>query len=317
MKVNEKIACSFQNWYPLLKDCSFKCICIPVPEEVLNYLKEDLVTIPLEAEMKKPKSENIDDITYTDWDSEGEDDDEVKPPSFPDFSAKLKNAMEVLGGSAFVKMNWSAPTDAAWVATNNCLKCNNLQDVYLLLKCSDKISHDVSSNSSEKFYIVLKKWEDIHPGSEFRCFVSDGHLIAITQRDKSEFHRHILTSKFDIVRDIKDFFNCKLKDKFILPNFVFDVVWQVGSRVKLVDITTYMNEKCETFLFSWSELKNLIFDEHLSPEFRFIGEETGIQPSHLTRHFGMPRDLTEMSSSTSQSLIELLQSQIDIQSKET
>lgn len=312
MKFDEKDVCSFPNWYPTFKKYTFKSVCIPVPEEVLEYLRKDVVTIPTEATLKKVRSENIDDITYSNWDSGSEDEDEVETPSFPQFSAQLKSTLDSFGGSAFIKMNWSAPTDAAWVATNNCLKCCNLQDAYLLLKCSDKISKDLTYSNDH--YIIMKKWEDIHPGSEFRCFVINNELIAITQRSKSEFHRYILLNKFNIVCDIKAFFQDIIKNKLLINNFVFDVLWNSGSRVKLVDINTLNTKDVEGYLFTINDVLDLKYDEELSPEFRFIGEEIGIQPSNLSRHFGLPVDLTM--SSGSNNLVELLQTQMDLKSNE-
>uniref|UniRef100_A0A224XSJ0 Putative cell division cycle protein n=1 Tax=Panstrongylus lignarius TaxID=156445 RepID=A0A224XSJ0_9HEMI len=311
MKICEKSACSFPNWYPIFKNVTIPAEYIPIPDEVLQYLKDDGVTIPREALIEKVKSSYIDDITYTDWDSEGEDDDEVTLPTFPDFSNQLRNIMKKFGGSVFVKLNWSAPTDAAWIATNNCLKCSNLQDIYLLLKSSDKISQDLDAKYNKipsKYFIVLKKWEDIHPGSEFRCFVSDKQLIAITQRDTAEFHRHIIQSKCDIINDINRLFYGKINDKFVLSNYSFDVVWNPLS-IKIVDFNVFISPEIDTYLFSSGELQEMQYEEGISPEFRYIGEDVGIQPVNLGRHFGMPKEFSEISADKSRSLIELLQTQ--------
>ncbi|KAK9503502.1 hypothetical protein O3M35_010047 [Rhynocoris fuscipes] len=266
MKICEKSACSFPNWFPLFKNITISAEYEQIPDDVLQYLKDDGVTIPREALIEKVKSSYIDDITYTDWDSDGEDDDEVTLPTFPVFSNRLRNVMKKFGGSVFIKLNWSAPTDAAWIATNNCLKCCNLQDIYLLLKSSDKIANDLDATAvslPNKFYIVMKKWEDIHPGSEFRCFVSDRELIAITQRDN-----------------------------------VFS------------DLNT------DTYLFTRSELEEMIYEEGISPEFRYIGEDVGIQPVNMDRHFGLPREFSEVDADKSRSLIELLQTQVQMQNAE-
>ena len=44
-------------------------------------------------------------------------------------------------------LNWSCPKDATWVAFNNNLKCSNLSQLYLLLKSSDFVVHDLTSPS--------------------------------------------------------------------------------------------------------------------------------------------------------------------------
>ncbi|XP_014258842.1 cell division cycle protein 123 homolog [Cimex lectularius] len=319
MKICEKHACSFQNWYPKFKRWTTRSEFVKVPDEVLSYLKSDLVMVPSEAVLETKKTSEVDDVTFTTWESDGEDEDEDAPPmpTFPEFSCDLKKAMDRLGGKVFVKLNWSAPYDASWIATNNSLKCSNLQDIYLLLKGSNRIARDLESfkNRDLDCVIVLRMWEDIHPGSEFRCFVSDGQLIAITQRDKSEFHKHIPQYKCNIVNDIRSFFEESLKGEFILSSYAFDVIWKV-SQVKLVDLNLFSEAENDSFLFTWDELKDMQFVEGVSPEFRYIGEEVGIQPANLSRHFGLPSDLTDMPESTSRSIIEMIQNNIDLQISE-
>ena len=74
--------------------------------------------------------------------------------------------------------------DATWVAPTKTLKCTTLEEVYLLLKSSDRISKDLNAveqwnNNKLKLdsYLVLKRWRDINPCTEFRCFVINKELI--------------------------------------------------------------------------------------------------------------------------------------------
>lgn len=71
-----------------------------------------------------------------------------------------------------------------WVAPTKTLKCNTLEEVYLLLKSSDRIAKDLNAVKSLRdsenplpFCLVLKQWRDINPCTEFRCFVMDNELI--------------------------------------------------------------------------------------------------------------------------------------------
>ena len=42
------------------------------------------------------------------------------------------------------KLNWSAPKDATWISLKqNSMECNTPNDIYLLLKSSDFITHDL------------------------------------------------------------------------------------------------------------------------------------------------------------------------------
>ena len=74
--------------------------------------------------------------------------------------------------------------DATWVAPTKTLKCTSLEEVYLLLKSSDRISKDLNviRNWSDNKIplsscLVLKRWRDINPCTEFRCFVINSELI--------------------------------------------------------------------------------------------------------------------------------------------
>ncbi|KMQ86763.1 putative cell division cycle protein 123, partial [Lasius niger] len=74
--------------------------------------------------------------------------------------------------------------DATWVAPTKTLKCKTLEEVYLLLKSSDRIAKDLNTVKSLRecenplsFCLVLKQWRDINPCTEFRCFVMDNELI--------------------------------------------------------------------------------------------------------------------------------------------
>ena len=68
----------------------------------------------------------------------------IQSPYFPDFDQQIKNAIEDLGGKVFPKLNWSSPRDASWIGLNASLHCFSVQDVYLLLKSSSFISHDLT-----------------------------------------------------------------------------------------------------------------------------------------------------------------------------
>lgn len=93
----------------------------------------------------------------------------------------------------FPKLNWSSPKDAQWIAFGNTLKCTSPSDIYLLLKSSDFIVHDLkyayldcNISIQRPFVLVLRKWigDDIHPSLEFRCFVKDNNLTRIVKLTK-------------------------------------------------------------------------------------------------------------------------------------
>lgn len=95
----------------------------------------------------------------------------------------------------FPKLNWSSPRDASWIVATNTLKCHHAADIFLLLKSSDFVAHDLAHayedcsdeaggqtgagirQRPERVELVLRKWFDLAPSMEFRCFVKDNKLV--------------------------------------------------------------------------------------------------------------------------------------------
>lgn len=70
------------------------------------------------------------------------------------------------------------------------LQCTTPDDVFLSLKASDFVLHDLyhayddcmferteDSSPSPNYSLVLKKWYAVPPSHEFRCFVSQRRLL--------------------------------------------------------------------------------------------------------------------------------------------
>lgn len=163
-------------------------------------------------------------------------------------------------------------------ATND-LQCRTANDIYLLLKSSDFITHDLEHPfdgcvSDEEaaaataldtqlvratpkpeipYHLVLRKYVNFNPSLEFRCFVRNNVLLCICQRDQNHFD--FLFPMRDTLRArIQAFFDKKLKDTFPDPNFVFDVyIPPPHQRVWLVDVNPWA-ERTDPLLFSWLEI---------------------------------------------------------------
>ena len=77
--------------------------------------------------------------------SDSESDSEAPDPSekWLDLHNQVKNTIASLGGSVYPKLNWSAPKDATWMSATNTMECRTANDIYLLLKSSDFVTHDL------------------------------------------------------------------------------------------------------------------------------------------------------------------------------
>ena len=60
------------------------------------------------------------------------------------------------------------------------------------LRCNAFDHCNCSRKRPEAFTLVLRRWHSLHESSEFRVFVRDDHLIAISQRQTSGFFEHLL-----------------------------------------------------------------------------------------------------------------------------
>lgn len=203
---------------------------------------------------------------------------------------KIKDIIKELGGEVAPKLNWSSPRDAAWISPHqNTVKCTSPNDIYLLLKSSNFITHDLdhafdgtvttsTANSSStngasglgfQPVLVLRSFFTPHQALEFRCFVKQRSLVAIAQRDLNHYN-FLQRLRPAITARAKDLFDSRLRFTFPDGNFVFDVyIPEVHSlddddsddddpskklgRARLIDINPWA-PRTDTLLFGWDEL---------------------------------------------------------------
>ena len=240
---------------------------VPLPEAFLSYLREDGIVLPPE-ENDNPDWSDADSGIFSGADNEGDDAAADYDPSthWRETHEAIEAVIEELGGKVAPKLNWSAPKDATWIAATNSMECRTPNDIYLLLKSSDFVTHDLQhalddtedgdskAESSEiAYHLVLRKWIVLNPSVEFRCFVRDRKLIAICQRDLNHFD-FLFKMEDKLRQTIQDFFDLKLRDTFPDANFTFDVyIPPPHDRVWLVDFNPWAL-RTDPLLFSWMEL---------------------------------------------------------------
>ncbi|KAI9822259.1 MAG: hypothetical protein M1832_003082 [Thelocarpon impressellum] len=257
--------CSYHHWHPLYRSVTPKARLIPLSAAFLDYLREDGIVLP-DDDVEAPPTWTDKDSGVFSQDQPDEDDEALLDPSvnFPDVHLAVRQTIAELGGQVVPKLNWSAPKDATWIAATNSMDCRSASDVYLLLKSSDFITHDLEHAFDDcaedpspapeiPYVLVLRKHVSITPSLEFRCFVRDRRLVAITQRDLN--HYAFLVPMVPSLRArIASFFTTSLRDTFPDANFVFDVyVPPPHRRVWLVDINPWA-PRTDPLLFSWLEL---------------------------------------------------------------
>ncbi|XP_066886405.1 translation initiation factor eIF2 assembly protein isoform X3 [Kogia breviceps] len=281
MKKEHVLHCQFSAWYPLFRSLTIKSVILPLPQNVKDYLLDD-GTLVVSGREDPPTC------------SQPDSDNEAEEIQWSDDE------------------NTATLTDAHWIAMNSSLKCKTLSDIFLLFKSSDFITRDFtqpfihctddSPDPCMEYELVLRKWCELIPGAEFRCFVKENKLIGISQRDYTQYYDHISKQKEEICRCIQDFFKKHIQYKFLDEDFVFDIYRDSRGKVWLIDFNPF-GEVTDALLFTWDELlsgRNLKGDfseealEQDAPAFRCTNSEVTVQPSPYLS-YRLPKDFVDLS----------------------
>ena len=91
--------------------------------------------------------QNDDDDNRIDWSqdenvhNDNDDSNDIDVIEFPRIEKQIRRSLRRFG-NIFPKLNWSSCEDAHWIQACGS-KCSSLTDIFLLLKSSDKIVHDL------------------------------------------------------------------------------------------------------------------------------------------------------------------------------
>ena len=270
--------CQTSAWIDLFRPFSLKTIVLPLPPPLVKRLTDDGIQVAGSVFPKGAENEFevIDDQETKDW--EEEEDWETGEGrgfcfGFEEFEERVKGAIEELGGVVVPKLTWSCPSDAVFVSCEGNLKCRSAEEIFLLLQSSDLVVHDLfhafdccedvvreGEGEEEKIVdvehsLVLKKWANLLPGREMRCFVYQNHLKGICQRDPTAFYSFLLEEKEEIKEKIIEFYEKNIHEKFPDGCFVMDVYVDRSFRVWLLDINPWA-DSTKPLMFEWAELTN-------------------------------------------------------------
>lgn len=274
---------------------------LPLSPPFLEYLRADGIVLPSEDNINHLSSNDTDSgaFSYPASPTSSDTGDEEPDPSaaWLDIHQKIKSIITELDGSVVPKLNWSAPKDATWISATNSMECHTPNDIYLLLKSSDFITHDLelafgdcesdseddalSSNDptdpSEPetgcrerelrdipYYLVLRKTiPSMTTSLEFRCFVRARYLLCICQRDLNHYP-FLEALKPTLLKVIQQFFDASLQKSFSDDSFVFDVyIPPPHGKVWLIDINPWA-PRTDPLLFSWLEILEMKGGEQCS-----------------------------------------------------
>ncbi|TGZ85259.1 D123-domain-containing protein [Ascodesmis nigricans] len=310
--------CSYPRWHSNYRSLTPKTRIIPLTPEFISYIREDGIILPSDEEQITELSDSEDENSVNGNDSDSES-APLSPPDkrFPELHQQIKDIISELGGRIIPKLNWSSPKDAVFMSLTNTMECRTPGEIYLLLKSSDFVTHDLEHAFDDcidtpllvgeeevemrdiAYSLVLRKWFKINPSMEFRCFVRGRKLLAVSQRELNYF-KFLEDMKEELTGLIEEFFDTKLKDTFPDDSFVFDVyipaTEEGKKRVWLIDINPFAH-RTDPILFSWLEILEMPYEsDDTEVKVRFVKEGDPEAYAFNTPKFSaskMPKEVVE------------------------
>nr|CAB3472510.1 unnamed protein product [Digitaria exilis] len=139
-----------------------------------------------------------------------------------------------------------------------------------------------------QYYLALRKWyQGLRPESEFRCFVRERKLIAVSQRDASAYYPSLPGWISEVQPKIEAFFEEVIGPQFGSNNYTFDVYVRTDRRVKLIDFNPWGGYTLP-LLFTWDELEEEGRGHEL--EFRVVMQQGAVRPGLMT---AVPYDMLD------------------------
>ena len=292
---NEKLNCSFDKWYKIFRKQTIKSRIIPINQAFIDYLKADGLKLPPQIQSEMDNYYDLDSDNDSDYgndedfkqnqEEKTDNNDGIDYHQMDDLFDKIKEKIDALKGAVVPKLNWSAPKDAKWINMET-LKCENITQILLLLKASQFVQHDLcypfygcidyDENKGVKveYKLILRKYSNLNPNREFRCFVYGNQLIAITQRNDDDCFDELQSElrRNKISECIDGFFGEYVVDKFMNDNYVMDVYVDKDYNVYIIDFNPFYELTDCGAMLSWIDICKCI-DE--------INEKGGIKGNEI------------------------------------
>lgn len=189
--------CQYHRWTALYRHNRFRSHSLPLPPDFDLYMSSDSIEIP----------------------SLSSDSPLLRSASLLDLMRNIQEIIEEIG-PVVPKLNWSTPVDAVWMHD---LRCEKAEDVLILLKSSDQVMQDLETFrllkqrfQESELILTLVKYHALRDGMQFRCFILETRLIAISQRDGSHMYPFLVEMKERIGSVLAEFYESQVKEVFPL-----------------------------------------------------------------------------------------------------
>ena len=274
---HENTSFNIDVWYPLLQDLTFKSYFIPLERKEANamykyynkrYLSRGEITYK-EVEILNNLENKIDTFIKNNENlskngafirlsgRSPKDGDGFDLKKF--YNEYLNNLNKLSKELNIDKKDGNLRVNA--ISRTHTLKVNNGKDAMSLLLTSERVHCDMSDwlNNGGKEQIVLREFNnDLNYDDEFRAFIYNYKLTAISQYDHYGMYNHVIKEKDIIEKAINDFWLNNVKNRIKFPDYVVDFCY-VKGKVILIEISPFLQctgASCYRWYLHLDELKN-------------------------------------------------------------
>ncbi|RXK36262.1 hypothetical protein M231_06465 [Tremella mesenterica] len=272
-------ATRISSWYSTFRALTVPSVIVDLAslgekDSFLHWLASDSIFLPENSEPSRR-------MTPASTSSSDDGDDEEAPVyRLPLLTKAIWDVLRKYGGDVFPKLNWTAPRDAAFIlpqTSSGPLCCTSPADVYLLLKSSDLISHDLDPEAAYhpspppddgvKIELVLRKYTSINPSTEFRCFVRRNMLLGVSQRDGNRYeHWQGIRARQRLVETVRSFWEDEIRGVYEGgDDYIFDIDLPSPSSPRIIDFNIY-RPTTDPLLFTYPQLHAILIRSLQPPE---------------------------------------------------
>lgn len=274
---HENTSFNIDVWYPLLEDLTFKSYFIRIEREEANSM------------YRYYNKRYLSRGTFTLKDTENLINLEKKIDSF------IKGNKNLNEKGAFIRLSGRSPKDGDGydlkklyneylnnldnlskklnidkddgnlkvnaISMTHTLKVNNGKEAMSLLLTSERVHSDMSDwlNNGGKEQIVLREFNNnLNYDYEFRAFVYNYKLTAISQYDHYGKYQHIIDQREIIEKLINEFWLKNIKERIKYSDYIIDFGY-VDGKIILIEISPFLQctgASCYRWFLNMDELKN-------------------------------------------------------------
>ncbi|KAJ3430187.1 cell division cycle protein 123 [Anaeramoeba flamelloides] len=308
---NFELKVDLKLWYEPVKDYTYRTEILNLTNEEVECLLNRMIEIDRHSfDDDKKKSKEFLDLNNRRDILEGIEkkiDDIIKekfsengcfiktplrsPKDVPTYSAKkewLKDFDKVIDKIKIT--NYPEQLLQYSVAITKALKCTSGSDAMFLLCSSSRVKSDLRKFlkfPKHQAYLVLREFDDAivrNPGEEFRGFVYNSKLTALSQYNTFEIFKETLSKKDYYQKLITEFWEKELKEKIPIKHYVVDF-YVTEEKVIMIEVNPFFmgTGACN---FNWAKdytaLKNGPFQFRMTETQKYHGQDL------VDMYFGNP-----------------------------